>query len=672
MDQEIAEKVVILDFGAQYGKVIDRRVRECNVFSEMLPLSTTAKEISKRKFKAIIISGGPSSVYDNHAPKYDPEIFNLGLPILGICYGFQLINKNFGGNVAAHPFRVDGQRNIKIHPECSLFNGLKSNETVLLTHGDSVLRSTVAPEFKIVAEAEDVVTAIANESKKIYGVQFHPEVDLTENGRRMFENFLRKVVGLHATYTIANREKLCIDYIRDVVGDKKILAMVSGGVDSTVCAALLHRALGKDSVVAIHIDNGFMRFNESRDVVLSLNNLGLNVQCFHYIDEFLNSRLCNGEKESPPLKCVTNPEEKRMIIGDTFMRCKDYIMQKLNLGTDMFIAQGTLRPDLIESASSLASGCADTIKTHHNDTALVRELRNLGKVVEPLKDFHKDEVRELGRQLGLPELIVNRHPFPGPGLAIRIICADRPFLTDTFADITKEIKSAIEMFLKSKKVDIEICANLLPIRTVGVQGTVDSFCFNDHSVITGDRRTYSYPVALSTDQRPVPWDLLDDLAKLLPTVDHHINRVVYAFGSAVRHPIRDITVTRLNEGPIEKLRTADHIVTQVLNGVDADGNMVPGLEPSMRLIQQMPVVLIPVQFNEIRRENLVSGTFVHSIVLRPFITNDFMTGKNALPTRDIPEEVIKRIVQRISTEVPFISRVLIDLTAKPPATTEWE
>ncbi|KAI6232931.1 Glutamine amidotransferase [Aphelenchoides fujianensis] len=539
MEQDVGEKVLILDFGAQYGKVIDRRVRECNVYSEMLPLNTPAKEITKRQFRfvlfvsiqlnsrvfrAIIISGGPNSVYvAEAAPKYDPEIFGLGIPIPWASA--TLINKHFGGEVSAHPFREDGQRNIALRTDCALFAGLQPEEQTLLTHGDSV-------------------TAIANETTKIYGVQFHPEVDLTTNGKAIFNNFLRNIAGLHATYTIQNREQLCIDHIREVVGDKKVLAMVSGGVDSTVCAALLHRALGKDSVVAIHIDNGrvssgrgrihslscrFMRQNESRDVVVSLNNLGLDVKSFNFIDD------------------------------------------------------------------ALASGCADTIKTHHNDTALVRELRNLGKVVEPLKDFHKDEVRELGRQLGLPEMIVNRHPFPGPGLAIRIICADRPYSTDTFMEITKKVKEAIDVFVRARHADVEIFSNLLPIRTVGVQG---------------DRRTYSYAVALSTDVRPVPWELLDEISRLVPTIDPHINRCPSS------------------SSPCSSTRSS--------------GSTSCAAPSSTR------------------------SSF------RPFITNDFMTGRNALPKRDIPEHVLDRIVQRITTEVCFISRVLIDLTSKPPGTTEWE
>ncbi|KAI6183691.1 hypothetical protein M3Y97_00516300 [Aphelenchoides bicaudatus] len=663
MEQEITEKVAILDFGAQYGKVIDRRVRESNVYSETLPLSTSAKELVEKKFNCIIISGGPKSVYSETAPKYDPEIFNLGIPILGICYGFQVINKHFGGQVAAQPFREDGQVTVNLKTDCSLFAGLSDREKVLLTHGDSVLANTTAPDFKVIASTSHIVAGIANEAKKIYGLQFHPEVDLTENGHVIFENFLRKITGLHATYTILNREHYCIDYIRELVGDKKVLAshgfryllgffkmsisykqthtvlasQVSGGVDSTVCAALLHRALGPERVIAIHIDNGFMRMNESKNVEKALNALGLNVKSYSCVDQFLNGRVCLDKIEIGPLKEVVDPE--------------------LKLDTDIFFAQGTLRPDLIESASSLASGCADTIKTHHNDTALVRQLRNLGKVVEPLKDFHKDEVRELGRKLGLPEHIVNRHPFPGPGLAIRIICADRPFVADSFNEVAQRVSDLTDQFCEQFGIHYKVYSTLLPIRSVGVQG---------------DNRSYSYAVALSTDHSPVPWDELDRIADYIPTVIPQVNRVCFAFGSAIKHSVRNITITKLTEGVIEKLRKADQIVTQVLNGEDADGKPIPGIESSMHLIQQMPVVLIPIQFNKLEAVNVVNGTFIHSIILRPFITRDFMTGKNAIPNRDIPEKVIQLIVNRILSEVPQLSRVLIDLTSKPPGTTEYE
>lgn len=668
MDQynNITEKVAILDFGAQYGKVIDRRIRECNVYSELLPFSTTANELIEKGFSAIIISGGPNSVYAPEAPQYDSNLFYCNLPILGICYGFQLINKEFGGTVSPEILREDGQTIITVDASSLLFDGLNTDQKVLLTHGDSVTPISVSKQLKVIATSNDFIAGVMNVERKIYGIQFHPEVDLTVNGNIIISNFLRKIVGLSSTYTIINREQMCIDKIRKTVFDKKVLVMVSGGVDSTVCAALLHKALGKDRVVAIHIDNGFMRLNESKNVVNSLNKIGLDVKHFTFIDEFLNARILNNNLVTAPLKQVLNPEDKRMIIGDTFIKCKDIVLQKLNLGSDLFLAQGTLRPDLIESASEIASGCAEVIKTHHNDTALVRELRNLGKVVEPLQDFHKDEVRELGRKLGLPEHIVNRHPFPGPGLAIRILCSEKPYFDEYF----ESTKLAVEKILINFNCqnELEFCSKaknfdaiVLPIKSVGVQG---------------DRRTYSYVVALIyKPAKNIPWLLLEKLARIIPSQVHKVNRIVYLFGESpniFNSTINDVTVTFINTATIQQLQLADNIVYEVLCGVNKYNKKNVILPNILSTIQQMPTILVPIHFD---RRNLGTHRFpsmCRSICLRPFITKDFMTGQAALPGRDIPEESILEMVNRIENEVPYISRVMIDLTSKPPGTTEWE
>ena len=518
---------------------------------------------------------------------------------------------------------------IHVDNNCDLFHGLDPDEKVLLTHGDSVLEGTVAPGFKIIASSGTLVAGIGNEEKNIFGVQFHPEVDLTENGAQMFENFLRRIAKLEANYTMDNRQDMCIEEIKQIVKDKSVLVMVSGGVDSAVCCALMSKALGTERIVAIHIDNGFMRLNESDRVMVALKELGVRIHRFNCIDDFMNGTFVdkNG-KETPPLSKTVSPEDKRRIIGDTFIRCKDRIMNELGLNSDMFLAQGTLRPDLIESASAIASGFADTIKTHHNDTALVRELRDLGKVVEPLKDFHKDEVRELGRNLGLKRDIVERHPFPGPGLAIRILCAEKPFIDESYEDTRISIQKIANEFSEG------IRATLLPIKSVGVQG---------------DCRTYSYVAALSTNERPIPWVILHQIAKAIPNRVFNINRVVYVFGDEVKEEVKDITVTYLSEETISELQQADYIVYNLLVGKDAGEERSRNLSKIIDKIQQMPVISIPVHFD--RKQGEASAK--RSIVLRPFITRDFMTGKAALPGRDIPEEV--------SSLFPFLHG--IDLSA---------
>lgn len=631
----------------------------------------------------MIISGGPASVYAANAPQIDPEVFKLGIPVLGICYGFQLMNKCFGGQVSGDTVREDGAVSVQIDPSCPLFEGLSSQEKVLLTHGDSVTDKTVASGFRVVSRTSRLVAGIAHENGLLFGLQFHPEVDLTVHGGKIFENFLYKIAGLKGDYTMRSREEMCMDEIRSVVGNGKALVMVSGGVDSTVCAALLHKSLGPNRVTAIHIDNGFMRENESNKVVASLNAINLNVYHSSSWLAFSGASL-NGEDDAPDdqrLDHIVEPEAKRQIIGNTFIRVKDEIMDHLHLKKDeYFLAQGTLRPDLIESASAIASGHADVIKTHHNDTALVRELRQLGRVIEPLRDFHKDEVRELGKSLGLPEPIVNRHPFPGPGLAIRIICANEAFRCDNFVPLSHKVymcsnMNKRELFAKEhpeyvdflneivRSIDlstvshpnIEVCATLLPIKSVGVQG---------------DHRSYSYVAALSTDARPIPWTLLSNLAALIPRHCIGVNRVTYVFGPTVHYPVESITRTHLVKPTVEKLQMADRLATDVLFGLDEQGRRDPKLTDCSHRIQQMPVILIPVHFDRDPRTAPVS--YQHSIVVRPFITSDFMTGVPAVPGKDIPEATVLEMARRVEANVVGVSRVLLDLTSKPPGTTEWE
>lgn len=678
-EQACIDRVAVLDFGAQYGKVIDRRVREANVLSEMLPLKTKATDIlDKGGFKAIIISGGPNSVYADGSAQPDPEIFTCGLPVLGICYGFQLINKLHGGSVTKEEIREDGPCNVWMDTSCDLFRGLSDNEQVLLTHGDSVTDKTVASGFKVIAKSGGHVAAIACPEKRLYGVQFHPEVDLTTNGRRIFENFLFHISGCSSSYTMANREQMCIDEIQRIVGNKKVLVMVSGGVDSSVCAALLNRALGQQNVTAIHIDNGFMRKDESDYVIESLKAIDLPVHREYAGFKFMVATVTGKTGEGESLDQTCDPEVKRQIVGNAFIRVKDRVMEELKLTKDdYFLAQGTLRPDLIESASALASGHADTIKTHHNDTSLVRELRASGRVIEPLKDFHKDEVRQLGRSLGLPEEIVNRQPFPGPGLAIRILCAQTPHICPDFGtthqclnvltNLRRLPSTPVELEYRDKVLSMNgwdvaellsqqfaINATLLPIKSVGVQG---------------DSRSYSYVAALSTAHRPIPWRLLSLYSSLIPKLFHNINRVVYVFGEAVSYPVTTITPTHLNAFNVKVLQKADYLATEALFGRRVDGSRDPNLEDLSRKVQQMPVVMIPIHFD--RPPNEINS-YKRSFVLRPFITSDFMTGIAALPERDIPEKNVLEMVRRILGHVKGTSRVMIDLTSKPPGTTEWE
>jgi GMP synthase (glutamine-hydrolysing) len=616
------EQLLILDAGAQYGKVIDRRVRELGVETHILPLSTPIEDI-RGKYGAIIISGGPQSVDGENAPQYDPEILNLGVPVLGICYGMHLLNHAAGGTVERKTTREDGQHTITVDTDSKLFTGLKKQQRVLLTHGDSI--DTLADGFVESARSDGIVSAIEHPEKQWYGVQFHPEVDLTDNGNAIFSNFLFNIAGFSGTYTMENRIDKAIRYIQDEVGDKEVLALVSGGVDSTVLAALLYKALGKDKVHAIHVDNGLMRLNESAKVKKALEAIGVDLHVIDASEKFYNGKTTRNGAEIGPLNKTTSPEDKRFIIGDTFMRVSEAAIKSLGLPENTYRAQGTLRPDLIESASILASGDADAIKTHHNDTPLVRAQRALGRILEPLKDYHKDEVRKLGQMLGLPEELTMRQPFPGPGLGVRIICADKPYIGPDFDVINEQL----QQFSTNG-----ISATLIPIQTVGVQG---------------DGRTYSYLAGLSGKQ---DWKKLFEIAHEIPKQIHGVNRIAYIFGETIQGPIRNITPTHLTPNVISQLQHADDIVNEVLIEYDL-----------LRKLSQVPVVLFPANFGSMGDR---------SIAIRTFMTNDFMTGRPAVPEIDIPIKALHEMVTKICWSVQGISRVVYDLTSKPPGTTEWE
>eukprot|EP00808_Paulinella_micropora_P020676 g13792.t1 len=632
-EYDLTDTVAILDAGAQYGKVIDRKIRELKVRSVMLPMDAPADEL--RKYRALIISGGPGSVYGSSAPAFTLNLFELGVPVLGICYGLQLMNYIHGGTVAKGALREDGVEEVPLAAGSRLFEGLASCTKVLLTHGDSI--GKVAEGFVVTSTTPGgVVASIELPSKNLYGVQFHPEVDLTEDGQQMFKNFLFKIAHCKGHFTMKSRHHSCLEYLKHTVKDQAVLVLVSGGVDSSVCAALLLEALGPEKVYAVHVDTGFMRHRESELVTKALQDLGLtHLHVETAYEKFMDATTKHEGKESQKLRDAIEPQEKRVIIGDFFMKLCEKACRKFDLRFDqVLLAQGTLRPDLIESASKMASSHATVIKTHHNDTAMVRALRDAGHVVEPLKDYHKDEVRELGLDLGLPPDIVWRQPFPGPGLAIRTLCSDgKPWIPPALDILLKGLSD-----LRTDQLGL----TLLPIQTVGVQG---------------DGRSYAACVALSCKEQALeklPWKELFVLAQTIPKTHHGVNRVVLAFGDKIDSlHLHGCTKTLLERGCLDTLRQADRIVYEVLKQ-----------RKLLRLLAQVPVILLPADMG-------VPGQ--RSIALRPFITNDFMTGVAAVPgTKYMPFAALTDMVTRIQAEVSGISRVCYDLTSKPPGTTEWE
>ena len=615
------EKVAILDCGGQYTKVIDRKVREMSVKSDIFPISVSAVEL--QGYQGIVLSGGPGSVWAEHSLEFDPGIFDLKVPVLGICYGMQLINKHFGGVVLPGLKTEYGEIEIEVDTDCPLFEGLETRQEVLMSHGDSVKEP--APGFLVGARSEEIFAAIYHPDLKIYGVQFHPEVDLTVNGRRILENFLRKICGLQGNYLLDDRIQTAIEKIREKVKDEKILVLVSGGVDSAVSAALLVKALNPENVYAIHIDHGFMRKNESDLVCDNLRRMGLK----HLIREnaatdFFNSVIEVNGKKIGPLTEVVDPEEKRNIIGEVFIKVVKRTATGLDLDFDKtFWAQGTLRPDLIESGNPDVSGYAHKIKTHHNDVDIVRRARDKGLVIETNWDWHKDEVRQVARALGIEESIASRQPFPGPGLSIRVICNDG----------SEKLSSTQEQHFQEvfKKLTSFYHGQALPIKSVGVQG---------------DCRSYRYLALVAGKGMELDWNEVYRIGTNLPNQVDFVNRVAYCLNRP-QLP-RELPTRRmyLNQETVGLLRELDHVVVEKLN---------------RKPISQVFAVLLPV------------GSDKHySVAIRTIITSDFMTGRPAAIGKDVAKEVLFELVEEIEKGFPEIDLILYDVTSKPPATVEWQ
>jgi len=501
------DTVVILDFGSQFAQLIARRVRELNIYSELLPHDTPWAEIQRRRPKAIILSGGPASVYDEGAPLPDPAIWAGGIPVLGICYGLQLMAHQLGGEVVPSAKREYGPASIEVTSADGLFNGMDRQQPVWMSHGDAILRPPAG--FTATAQSESTAYAgLADVSRNLYGIQFHPEVVHTPGGRDLLRNFLVEIAGVNPTWTPANFVETAIADIRSRVGEGKVICALSGGVDSAVAARLVHRAIG-DQLTCIYVDHGLMRKRESELLRATFaETLGMRLVMVDARDRFL-ARLAG----------VEDPEEKRRIIGDEFIRV--FEEEAAGLGQIDFLTQGTLYPDVIESKTSETKAAAK-IKTHHNVGGLPADLRF--SLIEPLRYLFKDEVRRVGTELGLPDAIVLRQPFPGPGLAIRILGEVTVERLDTLREadwiVIDEIKSA--GLYRSLWQSFAI---LTPVRSVGVMG---------------DGRTYANVVAvravtsddgMTADWARLPYELLARISSRIVNEVPGVNRVVYDISS---------------------------------------------------------------------------------------------------------------------------------------------
>jgi len=498
----MTEQIVILDFGSQYTQVIARRIRECNVYSQILHFNTPAAEIAALHPKGIILSGGPSSVYAENAPLPDPGIFKLNVPILGICFGVQLFAQFLGGKVERGLKREYGKGTLTIKdPSCALFANLPETLQVWNSHGDKL---TQVPEgFKPVATTENSdFAAIEDRQRKFFGLQFHPEVVHTPRGREVITNFVHGICGCGKNWNMRNYIDQAIQNIREQVGTEKVILGLSGGVDSSVAAALLHKAIG-DQLTCIFVNNGLLRGNEAETVQKVFGeNFKIKLQYEDASKLFLKN-----------LKGVTDPEKKRKVIGKTFIEVFQDATKRA--GASKFLAQGTLYPDVIESVP-IAGNPAAMIKSHHNVGGLPKDMKF--KLVEPLKCLFKDEVRQLGLELELPKEIVFRQPFPGPGLGVRILGE----VTERRCDILRAADLIVVEEMKASGWYYKIWqsfAVLLPVRSVGVMG---------------DERTYDYTIAIravesqdgmTADWVKLPYDLLEKLSSRIINEVKGVNRV---------------------------------------------------------------------------------------------------------------------------------------------------
>jgi GMP synthase (glutamine-hydrolysing) len=504
------QSIVVLDFGAQYSQLIARRIREQNVFAVVLPCNASSEEIRSYSPVGIILSGGPCSVYDHDAPVADQRVFSLGLPVLGICYGLQYMVHALGGKVRAADKREYGHANVEVRRSSCLFSGLPEKLSVWMSHGDEAVE--LPPGFQLVASSPNAVAAIEAPEQKMWAVQFHPEVHHTQSGTAILRNFALVICGAKPTWTPQHFIDATIANVRQTVGNGRALCALSGGVDSAVAATLVDRALrdekGNSRLTSVFVNNGVLRKNEFEKVQQNLRDkLGLRVIAVDATDRFLDK-----------LKGVTDPETKRKIIGNEFIAVFDQEAHRVEKeqGSVDWLVQGTLYPDVIESRS--VRGPSQVIKSHHNVGGLPEKMKL--KLIEPLKELFKDEVRKIGRDLGMPEEILQRQPFPGPGLAVRIVGE----VTPERLAILRECDDIVVAEIKHASLYSKIWqsfAVLLPVMSVGVMG---------------DQRTYAYTCAIravhsedgmTADWVPLPHEVLKTISSRIVNEVKGVNRVVY-------------------------------------------------------------------------------------------------------------------------------------------------
>lgn len=623
------EKIVVLDFGSQYAHLIAKRFRMLGYYSE-IALPSSSLDVFKDA-KGVIFSGGPSSVYDENVPDFNEDILTLDLPILGLCYGHQLMQKCYGGKVGKAEVGEFGFAKLKLNKNVKspLFEGLDETEQVWMSHQDEVLE--VGNGFEIIGSTKDCkAAAVQNLSKKRFSLQFHCEVKDTIHGNIIFENFA-KICGMPKNWDEDTVLKTILENIKVQAKDKNVLLFLSGGVDSTITFALLNKALGQERVLGLHIDNGFMRKNESKNVAAAYKKFGFE----NFIVEDASESFLQA------IKGLTDPQKKRMAVGENFIKVRDEVLKKQNLDENQWIlAQGTLYPDIIESGGTKNS---NTIKTHHNRVEGIQKLIAKGLIIEPIRDLYKDEVRAIGKKLGLPDELVMRHPFPGPGLSINVLCYDGKSWSEKDSEEYKAAQKELDSVVFTQFCEHctqSLKRSVLPVRSVGVQG---------------DFRTYRFPACLTFREEgngffhiPKIREKVESASSTITNGAKYINR----------------TVIKIYQNP---------------NAKDEDFKLLEGYCTKERLDQLREVD--DIVLTELHKSGWYNKIFQHltidlpyatkegraSFVLRPVCSEDVMTARFAW----LPQEVMSEILRKIS-KLDFVDAVFFDATNKPPATFGWE
>ncbi len=603
------DTIGVIDFGGQYAHLIATKVRRLQVLAEIRQPEDPIDDFLK--YKGIIISGSPSLLSQGDESEYNKAIFDLDVPIVGFCFGHQEIAKYYGGEVV-HSGREWGHATLHTTRDHPLLKGLNPKEQVWMSHFDSV--SKIGPDFFELGYSsrgesgeEYRFAAIGSDKLRRYGFQFHPEVDDTIHGQEIISNFVFNIAKCKSSWTMDGYVDEQIGHIREQVGDQSVFLLASGGVDSTVAAKLFSMALGPKRLHLLHVDNGLMRKDESRNVMEMFKTIGQD-ENLHFVDA--------TETFLDALKGETEPEAKRKIIGTTFVKVFESEAKRLGIEGHL-LGQGTIYPDTIETGGTKR---ADTIKTHHNRVPLIEKMIAEGKVIEPLKDLYKVEVRELGERLGIPRDVCWRHPFPGPGLGIRLLCSKGEQDPKAFDKINAAVEEIGQRY--------GIHATALPIRSVGVKADV---------------RSYEQPALLSGS---VDWHTLLEAADSVFKEVPGINRCIWNIGPGAPQQTKPLAAT-VTPKRLDLLREADHIVMQGLRS--------NGLYDS---IWQCPTVLIPLE---------VDGKGSELVVIRPIHSERAMTASAA----ELPQDLIAELKERISA-LPEISGIALDITSKPPGTIEWE